>query len=160
MDIFARIDSLFEDEDPIIKLFKETSCRDKRVQLVMDNPDLKWNWNYLSLINFATKDLIRKTKHKPWNWHVLTYGKDIKIEFIMEFSEKPWDWSAVSRLPYTPLQFIEDNIQLPWNFQQLHFNRKLTKEFVKKYADEDWDWEYLYKRHGIGKVTKKRKCRG
>ena len=64
--------------------------------IIQNNPDKPWNWNYISINPNITLEIIQQNPNKPWKWHLLSNNPNITLEMIQANLDKPWDWYDIS----------------------------------------------------------------
>ena len=114
-------------------------------EIIDNNPDVNWNYSWLSSNKNITWDYVQKHSDKEWNYSVLSYNPNITFDIIQRYPEKFNDWNCISLNPNITVQNIEENMDKPWNWYNLSENPNLTVNFIKKYRDKDWDWKKVLK---------------
>jgi hypothetical protein len=46
-------------------------------------------------------DIIRDNPDKPWDWEWISANSNITMDIIRDNPDKPWDWRAISNNPFT-----------------------------------------------------------
>jgi hypothetical protein len=63
---------------------------------VINNPNIPWNWEMLSLNNRITEQNVRddlaSENPKPWSFRILSYHWNISEQFVKDFPDKDWDF--------------------------------------------------------------------
>jgi hypothetical protein len=62
---------------------------------VLDNPDEKWNWHYLSANPGIKMEDVLKNKDIEWDWDLLTENPGIKMKDVLDNPEKEWDFAVL-----------------------------------------------------------------
>ena len=70
------------------QIWKEEYCKEW-FQFILDNPEYKWNYNYLSGNPNITWDIVKDNLEIPWDYQELSYNKMTKgFNDYMEKKEK------------------------------------------------------------------------
>ena len=109
--------------------------------LVIENPDLPWDYDGLSSNKkITTDDIIENTQIK-WNFKKLS--KHIDINFIYANTTLPWDDNTL--LTRLNLNFIRGHLNPKWlEYSEISSNPNLTIDFILEYPSFRWHWESVY----------------
>ena len=124
-----------------INLSIEKEWSNKFWNLIQDNLDKSWDWNYISSNPNITMDIIQENPDNPWDWSGISNNPNITIDFIKENIEKPLEWKYISLNPNITMDIIQENLNLPWNWEYITWNKNITINFIKKNVNKDWDWD-------------------
>lgn len=137
---------LFADSLDFGKLSHRTDI--ELTEKVVDQYDKKkqWEWDALvknESINFSF-EYINNHEDKPWDWHFLSYRKDLPFDVVLSHKEKDWDWYYLSALdsfmPSVDLltYLVEHNYEIDWN--SVSKNKELSGDIIDTFKDEiNWD---------------------
>jgi hypothetical protein len=110
-------------------------------QIIRDNPDIPWNYNYLMRNpNFKYDDLKEFVDNKIDFITNFCYNPNIRqiIKSLNEYINLDWEsdqqkrgvWNIIPRNPGISIQDIIDNPQLPWNLGFINDNPNLTYKTI------------------------------
>jgi hypothetical protein len=108
--------------------------------IVKNNYDLKWRWDYLSQRDDVSIAAIRSMPFAPWNWRHLTINKSVTLQMIKDNPDIPWVMEYISSNPNITPEIIKENPQIEWNYGLLS-NSNMTFEFINENIDKGWDFE-------------------
>lgn len=109
--------------------------------LVIENPDLPWCSEGLSLNEKITVDEIIENPQIEWNFKLLS--KHIDINFIYANTALLWDDKTL--LKRVNLNFIREHFNPKWlDYSAISYNPNLTIEFILEYPSFYWYWESVY----------------
>ena len=97
-------------------------------------------FNYTTISQYVTMDIIEKNPMTPWVWSAVSYNANLTMEFVLKNTYYSWDWEAISRNPNITMENIEQNLYNPWQWDCISENPNLTMEMIEKYPDRPWDW--------------------
>ena len=120
--------------------------------IVRQNPDENWNYEWLTSHPHCTQDDIHNLRHKSWSYLHLS-GSDICFNLLIKHPEiyhnKPWKWWIIS----TNTRCLELINRLPrWYLHKLDFkkvsiiepsNKKDLYDVLDRYPDKNWNYSAL-----------------
>jgi hypothetical protein len=110
-------------------------------KIIESNPDIPWNWHWVSRNSNLTTEIIEANTDIPWEWKWISRNTNISMKFIKANSDKPWDWGLMSMNPNLTLEIIEANPNKSWIWIDICEYR--LKKYIKK------EKEKLMYRHKI-----------
>ena len=72
-------------------------------------------------------EIINENHELPWKWNWISCNPDITMDFINDHPEKDWNWPCISSNPSITMKDINDNPDKEWNWRSISRN-KFTKE--------------------------------
>ena len=99
------------------------------------------NCDYTNKYKNISWNIVEENQDEKWNYQYLSYHKDLNLDFVKNNLKKDWDWRGISS--NITLQKLEDNIYLPWDWTYISTISNITIEFIKKYIYKKWNWMYL-----------------
>lgn len=124
-------------------------------QHVLDNPELPWNWKYLSANKKITQDDLIENPELPWNWKYLS--SHIDLQFVYANTELPWDYSVLCRR--VGLEFILQNPQCERDYFMMSRNPNITIDFILEHPTKSWQWAYITECHNLDDILKYPQCK-
>ena len=103
------------------------------------NPDLPWDWDYISC--FGDPDTILDNKDLPWDWRQFSVNPNLGIRHAIDPKNintayvYNW-WFVISRV--TPMEIIKKYPHHPWDAIGLLINPEITPDFIKEHEDLWW----------------------
>nr|QFG73690.1 MAG: hypothetical protein [Megaviridae environmental sample] len=91
------------------------------MQLIIDNPELPWDWWILSF-KLSNLYYVIDNPDLSWNWRVLSSNPNIDMQVIVDNPNLPWDWIGLSSNPNLCSHYIIDYPHLPWDEKELANN--------------------------------------
>ena len=67
-------------------------------------------------------DIIENNPDKPWNWEWISQNPNITIEDFKKHPDKPWNWDCICINPNITMEFIENHLN-KINFNSLSVNK-------------------------------------
>jgi hypothetical protein len=141
---------------------------------VVDNPDIDWNWSWISVHPNITFSDVLSRLDLPWDWSKLSLYLRITMQDLVDHPDLPWVWKS-PKSPYSPIfiHHVSDsekylhicswgvsyNTGITYSDMMAHpefeweeeaFYRKSDypiKSLVKKYAESGWTEEKLIKKY-------------
>ena len=103
-------------------------------QFILDNPQKRWNWAYLSQNLYIDIEHIINNSHLPWRWSEITYRRDVTFELVSNNLDKPWDWYQLSENS----QFLFREYEY-FNYVKEHLSvKKIQRQWLKSYYDPQY----------------------
>lgn len=128
------------------KLKNQTDIRynpNVTLEIIESNPQIKWDFYYMSCNSNITWENIKKTLDKyNWSIKVATYNPNVTWSIVKENLDLNWDWC------YICLTFKineEDIDKYPIDFTYFSSNPYITMDLVKKYSHKHWNYNELIK---------------
>jgi len=138
------------------------------MEIVRDNPDKPWVWEFISANSNITWEIIQDNPDKPWSWRNISSNTNITWEIIQDNPDKHWSWRNISRNPNITMDIIRDNPDKPWNWdyisenlftteKETFINRKY-REYMAAYKIKQWCLSIIISPHyKIGRTMIDRK---
>ena len=136
--------------------------------IIHDNIDKPWNWEYVSMYMKITVDILQKYPDKPWDWYVISLYKT-EWNDVLENPDIPWvynnllnsnsinyniissnfdkftNWLCISANSNITIKDIIDNPDKPWNFEYITVNPNITPQNIIDYPNLPWDWRNIHR---------------
>ena len=103
----------------------------------------EWNWTYISMNPNIFINHVLEHPECPWNFETLIDNVNITIEIILANPQLPWHYRALSMSSKVNMEIVNQNRHLPWCFASLSANENLRFTDVLDYPNEKWDWSCL-----------------
>lgn len=108
-------------------------------RVVVANPEIHWDWNYLS--GFGDPDVVLDNINLGWDWRQFSVNPKLRIRHAIDpkNSKIPYSntwWYVISIT--TPVKIIKKYTQYPWDVQGLILNPELTPKFIEEHPDMLW----------------------
>jgi hypothetical protein len=98
------------------------------MDIIMANPDKRWEWNYISRNPNITMDIIQSNPDKPWDWCMISRNPNLTMEIINANPDKPWNWNDIRKNPFTKEKEL---------FELRILRIKQHQQFVQDYLFEE-----------------------
>lgn len=98
-----------------------------------------WDWLNISFTKCNLK-LIQENPNLPWNYSFISSSRDATWDIIIANPTIPWKWSMVSINPNITCEIIQANPEYPWNWYSISLNTNITLEFIKSNPDKLWNY--------------------
>lgn len=123
-------------------LVDNSSCRAHNPiyfdKALLENPDLPWKWDILSLNSDISMETISQLKDNDWNWMYLTSSQKT-LDVIDKYPDLPWDWFLIDNA-ILDTTFIRKYRMKDWNWTTLTEDQFITQDFILEFPDLDYDW--------------------
>lgn len=132
--------SEFADIDTVIQLISKKWCWDRlseqiNIYDILNNPELPWNYNYVSINPTLETQIVLDLPNLPWDFRAMSGNLNIDYRIIPD----P-DYHLLSkRLPYHAILELEKLL----NYKQLSKNPNITLDYVLQHNDKPWDYTWL-----------------
>jgi len=102
---------------------------------IQREPDLEWNWHYVSANSKLTFPFVLQHLDKPWNWRFLSWFFSIKT--IIDHPELPW--TEVHMNSSISVEIIQQHPAYPWIFEDiLHNDMSKARENYIQFHYKKW----------------------
>ena len=102
-----------------------------------------FDWNLISANDNLSINIIEENPDLPWNFVYLSKNKNINFDFIYSNLDKDWDWNMLSKHKNINTSIIHLHPELNWNYQYISENPNLTWQFILDNIDKNWNWDSL-----------------
>lgn len=109
---------------------------------ILSNPDLCWNWSFISDNKSITIDFARQYVDQL-SWERLSDNTTFTLTDICNNLDLPWDWKGLSNSPSITMEFVDMNLHLDWDWDNMTHNPNLTIRYIIDHLDKQWDWVYI-----------------
>ena len=101
----------------------------------------KMDWDWVFLNEKMTLEIIGLNPDLPWNYRYISSNPNLTINFIKKYPNKDWSWSIISCNSNITMEDIESHPEYAWDYKSISKNPNLTENFINKYFDQDWNWD-------------------
>lgn len=108
---------------------------------ISSQPNLPWDWEYISAKIVDTKIVQEDLKTYPWNMLGLSMNPSVTVQFVQANPEFDWDWNELAKNSGMDIDFLMER----FNGDTYHIsdNPKLTLQIILSSPLADWDWNKL-----------------
>lgn len=96
--------------------------------------DVTLNYNFLSLHECVTPEVVIDNPHIPWCFKALSSNPNITIDFIFKYRHREWNWDSLTMNENIRLKDIFNNEELPFNMDLISSNLSITEKEMKEYG--------------------------
>jgi len=68
----------------------------KWFQYILDHPEKKWDYYWLSMNPNITWEIVQENPRKPWEYYWISTNPNITWKIVQENPRKPWKYSYLS----------------------------------------------------------------
>lgn len=94
------------------------------------------------------EDVIKNPK-LIWNYEALSENPNITLDFVLQNLNKSWNWQNLSKNPSITLKDISSHLELLWDYNYLSQNPNINIDFVKTHDTKSWNYSSLIHNPGI-----------
>ena len=91
---------------------------------------------YSSKIN----DILIECPDMDWDFDTISSNYNLDIETVKKTKDKPWNWNKLSENLNMTWEIIQDNLNLPWNYKFVTKNFNITWDIIESNPSLPWDW--------------------
>jgi hypothetical protein len=95
-------------------------------KLVESNPDIPWDYSYLSRNLDVSWDIVQLNIDKNWCYKNLSINPNITWEIIEKHNDKRWCYTSLSKNPNITWDIVNDNLHVRWDFYSMINNPNIT----------------------------------
>ena len=107
--------------------WKEEYCKEW-FQFVLDNPQINWDYWYLSSNPNITWEIVKNNPEQEWDYEQFSVNPNITWDIVKFNDHLDWNYYRVSCNPNITWEIIQNNPQIDWNSSILSRN-PMTKGF-------------------------------
>lgn len=129
-------------------------------KIVVDNPQIKWNWNYLCAHPLFLRQFVNEFPGLPYDEDNmggprLTLSKDsiydpngltagvLQLYLALGSVTDKRIWWKNSQHPALTVDILRENLKKPWDWKLVTANRAITIECIIANPDIPWDYSNL-----------------
>jgi hypothetical protein len=113
-------------------------------EIVINNPNLPWDYDQLSLNPNITWDIVKNNPDKPWNYDYLSENPNITWDIVINNPDKPWNYYYLSKNTNITWDIVKNNLDKSWNYIKLLKKPSVTLDIIKLNKNLNWDNDYRY----------------
>jgi hypothetical protein len=116
------------------------------ISCILENPELPWNWNFVSKNSGITLSDILAHPELPWDWEAFSENPNITLEDILNNPKKPWNWKNISRTLNVKIKDVLKHPQFPWKWGLLSQNPNISLQDILKHPKIPWNYKIVKQR--------------
>jgi hypothetical protein len=135
-------------------------------EIIKDNPDLPWNWDFVSQNSNITWEIVLSNRDQKWNylelllkipitddlfeaienrsivcdkyWDLISSNKSLTWKIIKKYDYHNWCWVKISKHPNITWGIIKNNPEMPWRWDLVSQNPNITYDIVVSHPEYPW----------------------
>jgi hypothetical protein len=113
--------------------------------VLKNHHNLDFYWPYVSYkVHFRFEELLQVQElDLPWNWDYLSMNESIKIEDVIRHPTLPWNWESLSCNKNMTFYTLKEYPELPWDLNAFSFNESITLQGLLEHP-EYWDRSMIW----------------
>jgi hypothetical protein len=117
--------------------------------IVVENPDIVWNYMYLSINPTITWDVVRSNRDKNWRYDLISGNPIVNWDIIKNNPDIKWFYPMMSRNPNISWDIVEANPDKPWSYKIMSRNTSIPLNLIIENLDKGWNCKNLSSRPDI-----------